>query len=237
MSCLETAATPWDDEWTQSVSDRQRALLDHIDAEKHRVLAPHLPKGGMVLEVGAGSGRFLERVAGHTRATAVALDYSRVAVEQLVPRVPRAVVGRSPELPFPGERFDAVLSGGLLEHFPDPLPILVDMRRVLRRAGLFYADIVPDKRSLYRIHEYLGEHHFHDDIPETNYSMAQWGAYMEEAGYVDVQVSCSLVLPPGWLALRTPAVFRLLEGLTRRLDGTSLAPPLGWTYFVLARRG
>ena len=48
-------------------------------------------------------------------------------------------------LPFKNASFEVVLSGGLLEHFPDPLPVLTEMVRILRPGGIFYADVVPSE--------------------------------------------------------------------------------------------
>jgi 2-polyprenyl-3-methyl-5-hydroxy-6-metoxy-1,4-benzoquinol methylase len=39
-------------------------------------------------------------------------------------------------LPFEDGRFDAVFSHAMLEHLPDPVPVLAEMRRVLKPGGL-----------------------------------------------------------------------------------------------------
>src|SRR5688572_4098236 len=121
-----------------------------------RHLRALLPPDGICAEVGAGSGRLLIRVGMERPYRLVALDYAPYAMRAVRENYARAGVpghatfGDVRALPFVDGSLSVVLSGGLLEHFRDPAPVIRELARVLRPGGLFYADIVPRKVSLYR---------------------------------------------------------------------------------------
>jgi len=56
-------------------------------------------------------------------------------------------VGDAEKLPFADNQFDIVTSFGLLEHFENPQIAILEMVRVLKHGGLFFADIVPNRFS------------------------------------------------------------------------------------------
>lgn len=58
------------------------------------------------------------------------------------------IVGDGEKLPFKNGDFDVVTSFGLLEHFEDPSKAIVEMARILKPNGLFFADIVPNRFSV-----------------------------------------------------------------------------------------
>ena len=117
------------------------------------VLADGDVAGRRVLEVGAGSGRdtlALARVGG----VAFVLDYSPASLE-LVRRQAREqdirvhlVRADALAMPFRGGTFDVVFHQGLLEHFRDPLPLLIENARVTARGGRVIVD-VPQALHLY----------------------------------------------------------------------------------------
>ncbi|MEN8007099.1 MAG: class I SAM-dependent methyltransferase [Candidatus Krumholzibacteriota bacterium] len=102
--------------------------------------------GNRILEVGAGTGRdavtlaragaevlTLDYVPGSLGLTIKAADMSGVTV------VP--VCGDGTSMPFADGTFDVVFHQGLLEHFPDPLPLLRDNIRVLKPGGHLVIDV------------------------------------------------------------------------------------------------
>lgn len=94
--------------------------------------------GKLVLDigfVGAYEQPFLHsalREQGHTRMM-VGLDLDKSGVLKF--RTPNSVVGDAKRLPLQSNKFDAVLLLEVLEHLPEPLPILLEIRRVLRSDG------------------------------------------------------------------------------------------------------
>lgn len=108
-------------------------------------LLPHVRAGTRVLEVGAGSGRDSAALA-RAGARVFLLDAAAGALE-LAARAEEGLRGRSLiradglTSPFPDATFDVVFHQGLLEHFPDPLPLLLENRRILKPDGILLVDV------------------------------------------------------------------------------------------------
>lgn len=213
-----------------------------------------LPPDGVAAEVGAGSGRLLIRLGLEHPYRLVALDYAPYAIravrENYVraglrqagrgagPARAHAAFGDVRALPFATGSLSVVLSGGLLEHFREPAPVLAEMTRVLRPGGLFYADIVPRKTSLYRWAErgrMAREEHMAEGIFESDLSKGDWVRLVREAGLRDVRVVAAGVYPPYTLRSHERLLWRFPR-LFRALDGTPLADALGFFYMVTATR-
>jgi len=101
-----------------------------------------LPKGGRVLEVGAGTG--LDAVTLATRrpdAKVIGSDLYETMLEQarLQPQQPHNVSwvrAGATELPFPNDHFDMVFSANSIKHFATPERALGEMFRVVKPGGL-----------------------------------------------------------------------------------------------------
>lgn len=109
-----------------------------------------------VLEVGAGTGRDTDVLAG-SGADAYALDYSEqsLALMHRSLRHPVTVVcGDALNLPFSAESFDIVFHQGLLEHFRDPGRLIDENIRVLRRGGILLVD-VPQRYHYYTLLKHI----------------------------------------------------------------------------------
>ena len=225
------------------VPDR-RDVFNFIDLTKIRHLRPLLPPDGVAAEVGAGSGRLLIRLGQERPYRLVALDYAPYSIRAVRENYTRAGVrgsaafGDVRALPFADGSLSVVLSGGLLEHFRDPAPVIREMARALRPGGLFYADIVPRKVSLYRWaerermarDEQMAEGIFESDLPKS-----AWARLVRDAGLRDVRIVSAGVYPP----YTTRDHERLLwkyGRLLRALDGTPVADALGFFYMVTARK-
>jgi len=102
--------------------------------------------GRRILEVGAGTGRdavalakagaevlTLDYVAGSLGLTVKAAGMSGVTVAP--------VCGDGMGSPFADDTFDVVFHQGLLEHFPDPYPLLRDNIRILKPGGYAVIDV------------------------------------------------------------------------------------------------
>jgi SAM-dependent methyltransferase len=101
--------------------------------------------GTHVLEVGAGSGRDSAALA-RAGARVFLLDASAGALELAALtdgefRGRSLVLGDALGSPFPDATFDVVFHQGLLEHFPDPLPLLLENRRILKPGGILLVDV------------------------------------------------------------------------------------------------
>ena len=206
----------WDASWEAQLSAPPPGLdaptlANHIDAGKLAFLAGLLPSEGRAIEIGCGSARLLARLQRATRLDAYALDPSPQAV-RLAGRTAaalgtpmRVLRGDAFQLPFPDGAFAMVLSGGLLEHFEDPRPVMAEMVRVLRPGGTFYADVVPRKFSLYRVCEFprmMRHTDFMHDVHESPFGPDHYRGILDGLGCHDVRIRTSGVYPPkagpGW---------------------------------------
>src|SRR5438067_3231591 len=203
----EGDAAAWDRPLRESelYSPERRDIFNFIDETKVRHLRPLLPASGNAIEIGAGSGRLLIRLGRERPYRLVALDYAPYAAGAVRENYRGAKVegyslfGDARALPFPSGSFDVVLSGGLLEHFREPAVVLVEMARVLRPGGLFYADIVPRKVSLYRWAERKRmerDEHMAEGIYESALPKSAWARLVRDAGLRDVRIVSAGVYPP-----------------------------------------
>ena len=145
-------------------------------------------KNKKILEVGAGSGRDSFQLA-HEDADVFVLDYSPNAFniinklnEDSKIKV-KCIHADGLQMPIPDKSFDIVFHQGLLEHFRDPLPLLLENYRILKPGGLLLVD-VPQ-----RYHIYTAIKHFLILINkwfagwETEFSIKQLNQIMKNAGF------------------------------------------------------
>ncbi|MDP9265060.1 MAG: methyltransferase domain-containing protein [Chloroflexota bacterium] len=229
---------------TELYLPERRDVPNFVDETKMAHLRPLLPAGGRVVEIGAGSGRLLCRVGRERPFTLYALDYAAYAIRAVRENYRRAgltghaLFGDAGTLPFADGAFDVLLSGGLLEHFRDPAPILAEMARILRPGGLLYADIVPRKVSLYRWAErdrMAREEHMAEGIFESALPKRAWRDLVRASGLRDVRIVSAGVHPPYTLRGHEELTWRYARFI-RALDGTAVADVLGWFYMVTARK-
>ncbi|MDE3113701.1 MAG: methyltransferase domain-containing protein [Chloroflexota bacterium] len=236
--------------WEREVDPRElfepakRDIYNFIDETKVRYLRPLLPASGSALEIGAGSGRLLVRLGLERPYRLVALDYAVYSMRAVRENARRArrdarlVLGDARALPLADASFDVVLSGGLLEHFRDPRPVVAEMARVLRPGGLFYADIVPRKVSLYRWAErerMQRTEHLYQGVYESDLSKAAWERVVRDAGLRDARVISAGVYPPYTFPRYERLTWRYGSFL-RSFDGTVVADVLGFFYMATARK-
>jgi SAM-dependent methyltransferase len=144
--------------------------------------------------------------------------------------------------------FDVVFSTGLLEHFEDPSPIVLEMARVLKPGGLFWSDIVPAKFSLLRALDGLRFEAFRgkSTVFERSFTKGEIARLLQFAGIQNPTVFSAGVFPPLWLpGLGKLRAYRRLHANVAiafktawsRLDGTAIADLLGFYYLCYGTKG
>ena len=123
------------DEFTRaaaSFAERTKGRFDHMGVVGFSGVQP----GATVMEVGAGTGNFLDLfsdVASRLIAVDVTEEMLRTA-EQGFPSM-HLVMGDGARLPFRSRSVDLVSCAQMLHHVHEPVPILKEMRRVATEQG------------------------------------------------------------------------------------------------------
>jgi len=104
---------------------------------KHRVALR-----GYVLDIGCGRRPFQNYIEGRY----IGVEYSILLNPDIVADARR--------LPFRDETFDSVMCTEVLEHVPEPRLVIIEMRRVLRKAGVAYVTVPMSWCLHYEPHDY-----------------------------------------------------------------------------------
>ena len=108
----------------------------------------HARAGRPMLDAGAGTGLNLR----HLPAGSVGLDINPRNVEVLRRRLPgyTLVLGDIEAMPFADATFGTVICTEVLEHVPDPVTALAEIRRVLEPGGVLIGS-VPARSAIWRL--------------------------------------------------------------------------------------
>lgn len=229
----------------QSLELEKQSPENLIDWLKMEYLNPYLPKEGIIVEVGAGSGRLLTRIGieKKNKYQLIGIDYFGGSTKLIKGNISifnlngTSICADAYHLPLKSNSVNAVVSGGLLEHFNEDEinDIIQEMVRVLKPDGLFYAEIVPNKSSLCRP-VILTQHGGY----ENTFTKEQWNLILNENGLVDVKTVSGIVIPPNFYVwyrsgFKLKLVYKL-KHLLKKLDNTVWANMLGFSYYAIARK-
>jgi SAM-dependent methyltransferase len=121
--------------WFLGMREIYRKQLVRFAANDGRAGASQLQPPRRVLDVGCGTGGNLTFLQSYGHPYGV--DYSLAAAAFTRDRGwPRIAVGSATELPMPDRTFDLVTALGVIEHVPDDVAMLREMRRIARPGAL-----------------------------------------------------------------------------------------------------
>ena len=139
--------------------------------------------GGSLLEVGCGSGMYLDLMRALGWRRVVGVDISAAAIAQAKERLGlEAYRGELRDARFDDESFDAVSLSHVLEHVAEPMAFLAELRRIVKPKGRV-AIIVPNADSLAA--RRFGADWFHLDAPRhlVNFTRHSLGVALARAGF------------------------------------------------------
>jgi SAM-dependent methyltransferase len=162
-------------------------------------------KGKRVLDLGAGTGAFLNVIKSEALSTvAVEMDRSMKSfidgkVSNVYSSLDDAIAG--------SELVDVVVSFDVFEHLVDPVSYLKDIKKVLKKNGQviigvpnqkdFYKDIV----TSYKRHFYHVEHLWYFSLESLKFLAEESGFYIKRPGYLHKYTFMNIV---NWLKLDRP---------------------------------
>lgn len=199
-----------------------RAVLDGLD----------LPPGAAILDAGCGSGRMLDELVDYGTVTGV--DLNRAAVDAARARG-HAVHRAKVEATFlPADQFDLVTAFDVIEHTPDDVRSLRELRRVAR-PGAAAVVTVPAYQALWSSHDELNDHFRRYTAPRLRRAAARAGWVVERDSYFN-----ALLLAPAaalrWWRRGRPARASDLAATPAALNGL-LELPLRAEADLLRRGG
>jgi len=175
---------------------RGRSYHTHISSQLMRPL----PRGGRLLDIGCGTGLFVEKFI-KTGGTAVGLDISGKMILRAQRRCPTSefIVGTGEKIPFSDNSFEAVASLLVFSYVKDPHAMLKESFRVLKPGGVLSICTLGKKLitrgipAMYQLSEMMKfTHILMKDFGEKYYDKNEMISLFSEAGFSDVGVSwCS----------------------------------------------
>ena len=142
---------------------------------------------GRLLEIGCGSGRFLNRMRKAGWAVE-GIDFDPVVAARVEEKfgIPVAI-GSLPDLGYTEGTYDVVAMSQVIEHVPDPAVLLKERRRVLRPGGRLVLS-TPNARSV--AHRIFGRHWRGLEPPRHQhvFTPAALSRCAKDCGFVDARV-------------------------------------------------
>ncbi len=146
----------WDDYWKDyTVSKAEKWLICERDKIIKQYLDTMTYREKKVIEIGCGFGSNLRLLkTSRDDIECYALDSSQEAIRAIKKVITKAVVADCRRSYFGDREFDLIYSAGLMEHFQDEIPFLVEMKRILKEEGVFIT-FVPARYSLWQLYQIL----------------------------------------------------------------------------------
>lgn len=189
----DTVADVYDHHYDQP---RGRCYHTHIST----FIMSALPKGGKLLDIGCGTGLFVERYI-EAGGSAIGLDISRKMIDKARHRCTTCeyTLGSGEKIPFCDNSFDAVSSLLVFSYIKDPETMLNEAYRVLKPGGKIAICTLGKKLltrgipAIYQISEKMNVNHVvMKDFGEHYYDREEMNHLFHDAGFSDILVKwCS----------------------------------------------
>lgn len=197
-STIYTANLPAGDEiedYDAYYTDANLAVPAFLSERVREIIAGFEPyrETGRLLDVGFGSGTILDE-AKNQNWDSYGTEVSRPAYEQAVRSGHRVYHGSLRDAAFEDGFFDVITASEIIEHLPDPYEELLEIARILRPGGLFWAT-TPSARSLsFRL---MKQSWSIVSPPEHTqlYSKAGAELILRKAGFTSIRVVTSALNP------------------------------------------
>ena len=191
--------------------DSQGAQRRHEALIRLSWMRSHGCRSGRLLEVGVARGDFLAEARNAGFATLGIEPEPSTAVEAMRRSGADVLIGWAEEVELAPASFDAVCLWHVLEHIPQPRPVLEALRRSLKPGGLFFCEVPNAGSAMARVQgdawEYLDPSHHVGFFDPSTLRRA-----LESTGYDNVETD---TIP--MFRYAPPSLSTLLRRLPRRL--------------------
>ena len=180
-------------------AERTKGRFDHMGV----VAFSRVQGGATVVEVGAGTGNFLDLFAGDDRRL-IAVDLTEQMLREAEATFPGMdlLLADGKRLPFASRSVDLVACAQMLHHVHDPLPLLKEMRRVVSEDGgvLVVDQIAPESYEQIAFMNQLEA--LRDPSHATSRSRSSMRVLLQSVGLeiVDEWVATSTQTMSNWMA-------------------------------------
>lgn len=157
---------------------RTRAIQKYLDAEVGE--APPGGGGRRMLDIGSGAGNMAHHLAHYGAVTGIDFNPRPLPVAQQ--RGLEVLRGSGSELPFPEATFDLVALLDTIEHIPDELAVLHEVRRVLKPGGKVIIT-VPAFQWLWSYNDEINAHQRRYTEPELRQKLELCGLMPTRSSY------------------------------------------------------
>ncbi len=216
--------------------DHHRGKKYHTHLSNHLIKA--LPEGGNLLDIGCGTGLFVEKYI-QKGGCGTGIDISEKMVAKARRRCPECtfLVGTGEKLPFNDDSFNAVSSVLVFSYVKDPVSMLSEVFRVLEPGGSVALCTLGKKLitsgipSLYKIGERIHiKHVVMKDFGEHYYNEKEMNTLFDNAGFTDVNVK--------WCSFAHIDMIDPIFSLATRVEPfvEKRVPQLAYNIFVSAKK-
>ena len=107
-----------------------------ISRKEYNLISKNIKSPQKVLNVGSGN----ESILGYKFWNYIRGDYSLINLD-ICPGENVDIVSDAADMPFEDNSFDLVVCQAVLEHIENPLKVISEIKRVLKKNGLFYCTV------------------------------------------------------------------------------------------------
>jgi SAM-dependent methyltransferase len=181
----EPIKSDWENFWKEKklkVSINKKRIMKILDRYVYKKI---------VFDAGCGSG-FFSKYFIERDCKVISIDYSKEALKltgKLNNRIIR-VRANMFDMPFKEKSFDFIFSDGLLEHYRNPIKILLEFKKLLKPGGII-ATFVPNKISYWILFKY----HIMKDIVEYRFTLNKLIKMHESIGLKTIEFGGLGVIP------------------------------------------
>ena len=148
MSSLETFLLKYKQSFYKS--DFKRLFPSYRDIE-YKVAYELFQDCARVLDVGCGSGGFLEVLQQSERIDAVGADFNPDCVDVCLERGLNVSLGNALDIPHPGNSFDGIYCSHVMQVFASPqaVTLISELSRVVKPGGIIVITTIPMHKRLF----------------------------------------------------------------------------------------